>query len=303
LYCRACNRIVPPNGFCPLCGARLPPVATVSGDPEKTLITGLPPASAVCSGCGEALSDDWSFCAGCGLARSERPQGHREPAQDPTRSGRTPPSRAEQERIDEILREAMRLKVRRAYNEALICARRAYIIDPESPDAHALVGEIYYASGSLEEAVAEYTNAVDFGPDRPGFRSRLAALEAELKRQDESLGSVIYEHEGDLAAIFKRIFTRGHPKWYKRGWFNGVLFVAGFTLSLLLIGFFGVAWFLGPLWLKTIIIAAMIATSFWVFMDAQANDRAGAFWALVDLVSWAAGLGPFGLIIYILFRL
>ena len=149
----------------------------------------------------------------------------------------------------------------------------------------------------------EYTYAVDNAPDKPGFKDRLTELEAEQKAREESLSTVIYRHEGDLGTIFRTIFTRSDPRWYKRGWFNAVLFVVAFTFSMWFIGFCGIGWWHGPLWLRVVILSAMIVSSVWVYLDAEANDRAGPFWAIVNLGAWAFGFGPLGLIIYIIFRL
>lgn len=303
MYCRACNSIVPEKRFCPFCGENLPRPARVGPDAQKTQASEASPGSIPCPSCRESLLADYGFCPGCGERTSadSRPSQAQAPAR-PTPDRRLV-SEADRARIEEILRDATRLKVAKAYHDALISARRALAIDPDSADAHAMIGEIHHAAGSLEDAITEYTYAADLAPERPGFRDRLRTLELEHKRRDEELASVVYEHEGDLATIFRIFFTRDHHKWYKRGWFNAVLFVGFFVLTIYLVAFCRLAMWIGPLWLRTVMLSMMIVTSFWIFYDAQANDRPGIVWVLVNVLSWGAGFSFLGIIVYLIIRL
>lgn len=303
MYCRACNSIVARKPFCPLCGARLPDSAPVGDEREPTQVIGAAPGSFPCPACREPILAGYGFCPNCGERTSAESRRAARPEPPSGTHARRPISEADTARIEEILHQAARLKVRKAYSDALICARRALVIDPDSADAHAMIGDIHHAAGSLEDAIVEYTYAADLAPEKPGFRDRLRILEQEHTRKGEELSTVIYEHEGDIATIFRIVFTRDHPKWYKRGWFNAVLFVAFFVLIILVSGFCRFAMYLGPLWLRTIIFSIVIVTSFWVFMDAQANDRPGIVWLLVNLLSWALGFSFLGIIIYLIFRL
>jgi tetratricopeptide (TPR) repeat protein len=305
VYCRACNSIVPEKRFCPCCGARLPRAVPAASGGEPAGPAECAPGFPPCAVCREPVAAGYAFCPNCGervtSAAGSGPVP--EPGQAAPRLERRPVSDEDKARIEATLLQAARQKARKQYPGALLSARSALAIDPDCADTHAMIGDIHHAAGSLEDAIVEYTNAVDLDPERPGFRERLKRLEEEHARRGQELSNVIYEHEGDIASIFGVVFTRDHPKWYKRGWFNAVLFVVFFALTLYLAGLCRIALWYGPIWLQTILFAAAVVSSVWIFIDAQASDKPGLLWAALNLLSWFLGFSFLGIIIYVIFRL
>ena len=95
----------------------------------------------------------------------------RDPAPERTRD----PEDAEAA-VGPLLARANLLRMRGQWDEAVAACTEALRKAPESPTAHALLGDIYEAQGKLDDALQWYGMAVDLNPDSKVDRAKLDRL-------------------------------------------------------------------------------------------------------------------------------
>ncbi|MBI2844475.1 MAG: tetratricopeptide repeat protein [Armatimonadetes bacterium] len=117
-----------------------------------------------CEVCKVTIEEDASFCPRCGRAVSVG-------AADDVSL-----------RVHQLLTEANLHRVRREYDAAVDKCTEALQTEPDDPEVHALLGDIYDDQGNIEEAARWYQMAVDL---RPGFavdEARLSRARSQLVR-------------------------------------------------------------------------------------------------------------------------
>ena len=101
----------------------------------------------------------------------------------------TPPALATENRtgdapfsVGPLLARANLLRMRGQWDEAIAACTEALRQTPDSPTAHALLGDIYEAQGKLDDALQWFSMAVELDPNNPADRAkfdRLATIQRE----------------------------------------------------------------------------------------------------------------------------
>ncbi len=100
-----------------------------------------------CKSCNCQLEEQLTACPTCGdmVLRHESSERHA--------------------RVRQLLAEANLLRIQRDFKAAVDRCADAIDIDPDNPEVHSLLGDIYSAQGNLREAAKWYETAIELRPD------------------------------------------------------------------------------------------------------------------------------------------
>jgi hypothetical protein len=92
--------------------------------------------------------------------------------------------------VHELIAEANILRIRRDYEASVEKCTEAIQLDPENPEIHSLLGDIYASQGNLREAARWYEISIDLRPEcaidvdkLEHVKTRLEELEAEAEAE------------------------------------------------------------------------------------------------------------------------
>lgn len=131
-----------------------------------------------CPKCNLEFDGEATFCARCGGELIASP---------PTES-----ARAGELGVREVLAEANVLRLRGQWDEAIGKCTRALEMDPQSAEAHSLLGRTYEDKGEVDQAVHWLQMAADLDPADRDVRQRLENLlimQARLRAREAALRS------------------------------------------------------------------------------------------------------------------
>ena len=194
------------------------------------------------------------------------------------------------EEAEIALRAARVCKMRKDHWGAFSEAQRACSLAPMSVSAHEYASECAKDVGQWEEAVAyldrvaALVQANTEGSDSqslPEIEARLERLRKDAEAFSRPTGELVSEAKagvGSWKMVFKSVFLRPDPLWYRSGWFHLILALCGVVLFVLLLN-----WFLsaGP-WLF-LFGAIEVGMAAWVAYDAHLHGEPALFWGPVAL--------------------
>lgn len=106
----------------------------------------------------------------------------------PPAGQRTAPQRRS---VDDILRDAQRAFIHKRLNDAASLCKEALRLDWHNARAHAVLGDIYRASGKINSAVRCYSYAIQFDPaDRETERKLMDLVGRQISRERKQVASV-----------------------------------------------------------------------------------------------------------------
>lgn len=119
---------------------------------------------------------------------------------------------------------ALSLERFRKYDKALGYYQKAVLLNPQMGKAYAGMGDVYIYLGSLNEAIAAYTNAKRLMPQSDRTSSRLARLEIKKKALSGGIVSVgefiqLMDHRGKISSNMPLLLT-GPALQYKVAFVN-----------------------------------------------------------------------------------
>jgi len=128
------------------------------------------PDTIICSACWTVVPTGSHFCGGCGAQVSTSVTGT--------------------QRLAALLSEANLYRMRAQWLDAENRCIEAMRLDPNTVDAHSLLGDIYRDQGKLEEAAQWYHLALDLNLNSVGDKVKLAEVEKQQKKSVVSPGVV-----------------------------------------------------------------------------------------------------------------
>lgn len=100
-----------------------------------------------------------------------------------------------EQHLHELISEANLLRIRRDFDEAIERCTEAIQLEPDNPEVHSLLGDIYASQGNLREAARWYEISIEL---RPECTIDMNKLERVQSRIAEAEGA--YDPESDLSA-------------------------------------------------------------------------------------------------------
>jgi tetratricopeptide (TPR) repeat protein len=134
--------------------------------------------------------------------------------------------------LSQLLTQATLLRARGRLDEAIARCREALERDPDSWEAHELMGDLYRQTGKGEEALREYRTALARNPGRGVIEEKIARaslVAAERRRLVESAQALLAGQgerpevrKPSLAALLSLIVP-GLGQFYNRDYIKGVM--------------------------------------------------------------------------------
>jgi hypothetical protein len=190
---------------------------------------------------------------------------------------------------DDALRTARVLRMRKDNWGALGEAQRACELNPLSVSAHDLTAEIAKELGNWDTALFHMDQAQQLDPMNAERGAKLEKLRKDAEVYGRSVKEVMQEaSEGAVSwlEVFRYVFFRPDPVWYRAGWFRSVTAFAGLVLFL-----FAIRWALsvGPFFFPLALLHLGMVS--WVAYDAYAQGELMLFWGPVVLLTSLFGFG------------
>lgn len=209
------------------------------------------------------------------------------PSEDPLN-----PQSQTREKALEHLRAAYLRRRRKDFWGAIAEAQKSAEADPSFPDPFDYMAEVFLKLHLLDRALEALRQAQQRDPANPIRPKQIEQLQADYELFSTPLKELLQEQPFSLNRLFKAIFLRSDPLWYRRGSFYSFLAISG----LLLLGGLGYLLFsLGKVAVLLILFHLLITG--WVFYDARIQGEAPYFWLLVSLI-----FPLFGAILYLVVR-
>ncbi len=202
------------------------------------------------------------------------------------------PQAQAKEKALEHLRTAYFLRRRKDPWGAIAEAQKSAEADPSFADPFDYMAEIFLELQLLDRALEALYQAQQRDPSNSDRLKRIEQLQADYELFSTPLKELLQEQPPSWRRLFKAIFLRPDPLWYRRGSFYSALAMG----SLLLLGGLGYLLFsLGRIAVLLIFIHLLITG--WVFYDARIQGEAPYFWLFVSLI-----FPLFGAILYLVVR-
>jgi hypothetical protein len=176
-------------------------------------------------------------------------------SQDPAfraRQAREQAREAETLTVGPLLARANLLRMRGQWDEAVAVCTEALRHVPDSPTAHALIGDVYAAQNRVSEAITWYTMAVDLD-NNPSDRAKLAALVEKQARAEAQMQPATPSVPKEKTAEKKEKTVERTMDWVDRTFPPGksesiarLLFIVSGVIAVLLMAGFAYVYFVLP---------------------------------------------------------